>query len=214
MNLFFKNNKNRKALKKGFTLIELLITITMFVMITGIVLFNSNSFDSSVLLHNFAYDVALTIKQAQSYGVNVKENSIGIFDYDYGVYFDTVTADYRTHFILFNDVPPVNGVADKYYTNSASVSSCPTDNPECIQKYTIKNGSFIKSVCAGDDADHCTQVNQLSILFHRPNLGAEIYTNNQSINPQLYANIILSAKNGATTTIVVTKVGQIYIKKY
>ena len=50
--------------KSGFTLVELLVTITIFVILTGVVLVNSNSFDNSVLLNNFAYDVALTIKEA------------------------------------------------------------------------------------------------------------------------------------------------------
>ena len=66
--MFKKAKIKENNLKKGFTLVELLVTIVIFVIITGVVLVNSNKFDSSVLLHNFTYDVALTIKQAQTYG--------------------------------------------------------------------------------------------------------------------------------------------------
>ena len=78
-NIYQKQKINKKA---GFTLVELLVTISIFVILTGVVLFNSNSFDSTVLLNNFGYDIALTIKQAQSFGVNVREDNTGNFSSD------------------------------------------------------------------------------------------------------------------------------------
>ena len=55
----FRNIKIKKHnLNKGFTLVELLVTIVIFVIITGVVLINSNKFDNTILLDNLGYDVA------------------------------------------------------------------------------------------------------------------------------------------------------------
>lgn len=196
--------------RAGFTLVELLVTITMFVIITGVVLINSNTFDNTVLLHNFVYDVALTIKQAQIYGVNTLESGSGLFNTQlqgYGVYFDRSIPNGNTHFVLFNDTN-----SDKKYPD---VTTCLTDS-ECIQKYSMTKGTFIQSICVvGNSGGNCNEVNQLSILFIRPNPEALIFVNNgqsiQSPSPQ-YAKIILSSAGGATSSVVVTSVGQIYVK--
>jgi len=206
LKLFKKNITNNK---KGFTLVELLVTIVIFVILTGVVLVNSNQFDNSILLHNFAYDVALTIKQAQSYGVNVKENNFGTFDSSYGVYFnlDTSSDGSLTNYILF--------ASSSNDTAINTVLKCTTDS-SCLQKYTMTKGTQIDDICAGDDDLHCNSIKdtngQISIWFHRPSLDANISTG-QALDPQSYAKITLSATNGATSSVIVTKLGQIYIKE-
>ena len=219
--LSFLKRSNKKTIPKlvsGFTLVELLVTISIFVIITGVVLFNSKNFDNTVLLRDFTYDVALTIKQAQSYGVNVKESSLSTFDSSYGVYFDL--NQIATNFVLFNDLGNgIGGDPDKIYNNIDSVKSCPIDNPECIQKYSMKNGTHIQSVCAGSDETDCDGLgatNRLSILFQRPRLNALIYKikdDGQISTAQSYAKIILSSVDGITSTVVITSEGQIYVKK-
>ena len=59
-------------MNKGFTLIELLVCITIFVIMTALLLFKYGNFNQSVLLTNLAYDTALTIRTAQNYGLSVK----------------------------------------------------------------------------------------------------------------------------------------------
>ncbi len=200
-----RNKKTTPKLVSGFTLVELLITISIFVIITGVVLVNSKSFDNSVLLHNFAYDVAITVKQAQSYGVNISENNFGTFNSSYGVYFDLTQS--RTNFVLFNDIGTSPNL--KYDSN---LTSCLTSDSECIQKYSMIRGTSIQDICVGDNEGNCSSVNQLSILFQRPNLGAMIYKDNET-NNKSYAKIVLSSANGSTASVVVTSVGQIYVKK-
>lgn len=183
----------------------------MFVIITGVVLVNSNKFDSTILLHNFAYDVALTIKQAQSYGVNVRESSSGFFTSAYGVYFDLAEVGGNTNFVLFND-----------FNNSSSTNSVTTctAESECIQKYTMTKGTIIQSICAGADEIRCSDAKRISILFQRPSLEAKIYAYDINDSQILlsgslpsYAKIVLASTNGATSSVIVTSVGQIYIKK-
>jgi prepilin-type N-terminal cleavage/methylation domain-containing protein len=223
MKLFFKNKTNKKSLNKGFTLVELLVTITIFVIITGVVLVNSNKFDSTELLNNFTYDVALTIKQAQSYGVNARENNLGSFNTNlsgYGVYFNvdpaTGAGGSNTNFVLFNDISDNLGTGNPDKIYNGSITSCPTDSLECVQKYSIKKGLYIKNICAGASESTCdSSITKLSILFYRPNLAAFIYTVNGTFVsvPQSYAKITLASLDGATSSVVITAVGQIYVKR-
>jgi prepilin-type N-terminal cleavage/methylation domain-containing protein len=224
-NFFKKNNKIFKNSKKGFTLVELLITISIFVILTGVVLFNQKSFDSTILIKNLAYDIALTIRQAQTYGVNVKESqSAGKFS-SYGVYFDLdpVTGG-NQKFVFFAD----NGgdvfdgkqdsVLDKKFNGSMN---CLSNDVECVQKYSIKKNFYISNVCAGSDIDNCTsgnndQLDQLTLYFQRPNPDAFIYLDNDTsvTSNKNYAEVTISSTDGAaSSTIVVTNVGQIYVKK-
>jgi len=206
-----KIKKQKYNLKKGFTLIELLITIVIFVILTGVVLLNSNTFDNTILLNNLSYDIALTIKEAQSYGVNVAENSQGLFNTKtqaYGVYFNLDKNN--TNFILFNDLDSNHKYEDGDITN------CLASNSECIQKYTMRNGTHISGICVGSSESDCeihNGITELSILFYRPNLNAVIHTFPETIPPPTYAKITLSAANTATSSIVITSIGQIYVKK-
>jgi prepilin-type N-terminal cleavage/methylation domain-containing protein len=247
MNIFLKNKiyinnqgetLTKKKLNRGFTLVELLVTITMFVIITGVVLVNSNKFDSTVLLHNFAYDVALTVKQAQSYGVNVRESSVigvsnsSLFNYGYGVYFNTDptlgAGGSKTNYIFYNDTTnQINydnntiGGPDRMF--NGSLTSCTVDDLECLQKYSMQKGTHVERMCAGGlDQGSCDindnhSINILSILFYRPNLAALIYykadNSSSGLSTSTYARIVLASADGATSTVVVTSVGQIFVKE-
>ena len=47
--------KFKKDKKNGFTLVELLVTITIFVILTGVVLFSQSRFNSTIFLTNLAF---------------------------------------------------------------------------------------------------------------------------------------------------------------
>jgi len=187
--------------KAGFTLVELLVTIVIFVLVTGVVLVNANKFDNSVLLNNLTYDVALTIKQAQSYGANVKENNLGSFDTPYGVYFNLGQS--TTSFVLFTNNSSTTG----------SVTSCGVPS-DCVQRYTMRNGIYISDICTSFNNGPCNDpaTGQLSMVFVRPKLTAYIYAD-KSAQLQDYAKITLSSANDVTSSVIITKVGQIYVKK-
>ena len=188
--------------QKGFTLVELLVTISIFVILTGIVLFNQGKFNGSILLTNLAYDTALTIRQAQTYGVNVKEfNGSGNF-VPYGVAFDM---SFPKSFILFADLAS-DGI---YYTNSnpaclSSYSSPGTDG--CVSRYTIKNGNYIKDLCV----DGTCGLAKLYITFVRPNPDAKIIAGPVRPTNNL-AKIVLGNPDGSTRTVEVQSNGLIQI---
>lgn len=204
---------SRGKLLTGFTLIELMVTLTIFAITTGIVMFSQGKFDNSVLLTNLAYDVAITIRQAQTYGVNVREFGViagsGKF-VGYGVYFSFGTDGSDKQFNLFADA---NG---NYKFDGDFV--CNAGDIECVDKYIVKRGDKISAICAGADLSSLDcDISPLNITFKRPNPDAVILVNDDSYstaNRKNYAKIVISSADGsATRSVIVNRTGQIYVQQ-
>jgi len=152
---------------KGFSLIELVVVVAILTIITSVVLFNQSLFNSNVVLENLAYEIALTIRQSQFFGINVRQTDIGggSFEAGYGAFFDI---DNPTSFIFFADIDNDN----KF------------DNPgEIIETYSMTQNNYIKYLCADSRCDdpHFSDVQELSIVFHRPDPNAVIKTDSVSL---------------------------------
>jgi prepilin-type N-terminal cleavage/methylation domain-containing protein len=196
--------------KRGFTLIELLVTISIFVILTGVVIFNESKFNSTILLTNLGYDVALTIRQAQTYGINIKEfNDEGFLPY--GVHFDK-SDDAKKSFILFADVryDPIDRIAYPYgFDDLLDLSECQVDLG-CVSRYNIQRGNYISDLWVDDEP-----VDSLDIIFQRPNPDAIIISNGD-ISGTLggKAEIFLISSDGTgSTTISVQSNGLIEVLK-
>ncbi len=202
---------SKRNFKRGFTLIELLVTISIFVILTGVVIFNESKFNSTVLLTNLGYDVALTIRQAQTYGINVKEFNDVSGDknfFPYGVHFDK--NDAPKSFILFADVNYNNDDRIAYPYGSGGtldLSSCQVDLG-CVSRYNIQRGNSISDLRVDD-----VSVNSLDIIFQRPNPDA-IIISDASETGNVKAEIFLISSDGTgSTTISVQSNGLIEVSK-
>lgn len=182
----YYSNKNTK----GFTIIELMISVGIFAMMTSLLLAKYGNFNQGILLTNLAYDVALTIRNAQSYGLNVKSavRNDNRFEYPYGVNFTTGKT-----FIFFADV---NITPDFVYDEGADIN---------LSKTTIRTSSFIDKICVGTPT--CTDVLSLDIAFKRPNPDAII----NGVTANSYAEIVLKASDGSTKKVIVRSTGQIAV---
>jgi prepilin-type N-terminal cleavage/methylation domain-containing protein len=205
----FKSNSLKK---RGFTIIELIVSVTIFALMTTLVVSKYGSFNQTILLTNLAYDVALTIRNAQTYGLNVKSRPTAsspyttdstAYQYAYGVHFDKTTTiaasgnPYNRQMIFFSDIQD-----NQTYT--------PGQNEE-IATYVLKGGSVIDGICVKKVTDTtssaCTEsVDSLSITYKRPDPDA-IFTDPNVI----YAEITVKASNGLKRTIGVRKEGQIIV---
>jgi len=194
-----------KQTSRAFTLIELLVVMAIFMLITGIILANNTKFNSSALLGSLAYDVSLSIREAQVYGLSVqtfgsKFSATGYnIQVGYGIHFDATTP---TSYFLFAD-----SNANKYYDSADTV----------LQTYTVGTNHFIKSFCGinsygqqdcSDDGD--SPINHLDIVFFRPNPDANISPTNYG--PSSSAKIVVASPSGETRTITVQSTGQISVK--
>jgi len=179
---------------RGFTLVELLVTISLFAILTSIVIFSQSKFNGSVLLTNLAYDVALTVRQAQTFGVNVRETSAGVFDKAYGVHFDISDP---TYFILFAD----SSGDDREYT---------AESDSKVNSYSIKRGNKISDICVTSSGASDCEINKLDITFLRPDPDA-IFESDPTKSDITEAKIIISSVSGDKRNVLINSTGQISI---
>lgn len=191
---------------RGFTLIELLVTMSIFVFMTLLVISKYGAFNQSTFLTNTAYDVALTVHTAQTFGLSVKGTDYTVsgntntqgFDTAYGVDIDT-TAN-KSHFVFFADKNK-NGLYD-------------TASDDNLNDYNITHGAVISSMCVGTGPSDCsTIVPHVTLTFKRPNPDAIIYAYvSGSPTIEHYVQITLTASDGSNSRIVsIRQNGQINV---
>jgi prepilin-type N-terminal cleavage/methylation domain-containing protein len=198
------NLKNTR--ERGFTLVELMVTVGIFTVITGLLLARYTDFDRGIILTNLAYDVALTIRSAQSASINVKSVPVtsgfsGEFNYPFGVYF----TDNSTSFISF---------ADANYNENTDIGSYNTG--EEIATTNIKRGSRISDICAGTESSCNNSITELNIVFKRPDPIAHIVSvdsvNGRVVSENPYAEITVASSDGSTRKVIVRSTGQISVR--
>lgn len=192
--------KTPGAIQRGFTLIEMLVVTAIIVLVSSAILANSGRLGGQFILDNFAYDLALTLREAQQYGISV-QNFGGNFNVAYGVHFDSSSP---TTYVLFADATTPNGLYD---------------TGELVQSYTITRGFKIAAICSTASTigvEDCT-LTKLDVLFKRPEPDALISKNDASCllslpNCQATARIIMIAPRGNTKSIVIPANGQMSVQ--
>lgn len=185
---------------KGFTLIELLVSVAIITIITSIVLVNHNRFNGSIFLGNLAYDVALSVRQAQIFGLSVREFN-GTFDIGYGVHFDVTTPK---SFFIFADI-------DRNQRYNSSVDSV-------VDTLTITRGNSISKFCAtafgGSPVEKCSDsgspITTLDVSFNRPDPEAIIKDNIGTSYSS--ARVEIMSSTGDTRNVIVEQTGQISVQ--
>ena len=195
---------------KGFTLIELLVVCAIIIVITAIVLVDNNKFGGEVTLENLAYDIALSVRQTQVYGIAVERFGTSNFSAGYGMHFSLSSP---TTYILF---------ADEDGTGIYDPNTSPS---EIVDTDTIQQGYAITGLCVIPNtggSQTCNSVSEVDILYVRPEPEAYISASqsgsppsciqNQSANCNYEAQITLTAPDGVTRTVVVDATGQISVQ--
>ena len=203
---------------KGFTLIELLVVGAIIIIITTLFLLRQSKFDSSTILRSLAYSIALSMRQAQVYGVSVQGSSQGssvTYASGYGLYFSAASP---VSYILFAD-----------FNNNGQYNS-----GEDIKAFSLNNGYRISEICAlnslkncsgQDDSTGAKTIDTLSVVFRRPNPDACISTTALPPLPspgsgsgvcgpgatQTFASayIQINTQNGTTRSVTVSNTGAI-----
>ncbi|MBL1434266.1 type II secretion system protein [Candidatus Wolfebacteria bacterium] len=198
-------------LKKGFTLIELLVSIGIMIVITSVALVQHNQFNETLALTNLAYEVGLSVRQAQVFGISVREfdgsSRVGSAeDFLYGVHFEYDPGN-RAEYVLYADL---NG--DQAFTNDT----------EIVETTTITRGNYVDRFCGirAGVATCSTGLNSvgalesLSIQFRRPNPDAVIVGRTPSgISSYESAIIVLQSPDGVSERCVrIRPTGQVSIE--
>ena len=197
------------GMNRGFTVVELLVSMAIFVTMTSVIVAKYGSFNQSTLLTNTAYDVALVVRLAQTYGLSVKsttQTGTPNFSLPYGVDFN----EGQTSLVLFADSDPTNAPNGLYGVSDAVINT-----------YQIIRGAKILSLCVGIDADNChdldNSVSKLDVSFLRPNPEAKIcgtFVGGQvDCTTYSYAEVVISSTDDSTRTIVIRQNGQISVQR-
>lgn len=139
---------------RGFTLVELMVTVAIVVLVTGIALVRYGSFNNSVLLKSQAYEIALDLRAAQTYGVSVSGQNAGELYSAYGLYFDLSTPN---SYQLFQDE---NG-------------NRTMDTGEAVGETYLIDPRFTLSAITTDGS--CSSPTRAAVTFERPNFDAQVY---------------------------------------
>jgi len=168
---------------KGFTIIELVVTTSILVIITTLIFANYPKFRENISLKKTAQEIALAVRQAQTYGLGVREfqPGTGIFP-GYGVHF----VKNSDSFILFADVNGNN----------------------IIESFKIQTGETISDLCVNTTS--CGH-NTIDIIFFRPKPLVTIKADGSSSGIS-DAEIKIISPGGQIKTIVILSSGQISVK--
>lgn len=189
---------------KGFSLMELLVVTAIFVTISGIVLANHSRFGGQVVLENIAYDIALSVRHAQLYGIAVRRFGT-VFGVGYGMHFGAATT-----YQLYADTLNGNGVYE--CPDPGNQATC-----ELVESTTIVGGHQITSLCvrASGNATFTCAKSALDILFKRPEPDAYIRATTGSVpDGALYeaAQIVITSPRGQQKAVIIENTGQISVQ--
>lgn len=207
----------RRFFKKGFTLLELLVVVGIVFVVGGVLLVTSSQFDTGIFLTNLAYDVSLSIREAQTSAMNVREfkpnTASATFRTGYGIYFYKNNADgsrNATDYIMFADLIPSNAS-----TGDFSYSGDSNGGAEFMKKFSTKRGNRISRFCGIllNGVEHCSVTGgilTLSIVFVGDSPDAHFKSDTGSVYKA--AKIYFGPpQGGQARAIRIEKSGQIWV---
>lgn len=195
---------------KGFTIIELMVSIAIMVIILAVILVNYKKFDSGIVMTNLAYDVALSIRTAQTYGISTRGAKVSgatEFDRPYGINFEINPDDPSSvnKYLLFADTN-----LNRSYDEVDSLTAT---------KYNIRGSYYIKDLCWLDSstpsAVKTCGMRSADITFLRPDPDALIYVSGEAQDALSALEIHIGSTQDASAIRVITvrPTGQISVRQ-
>ncbi len=194
-----KMEKSNKKIKKnrGMTYVELIVVLSIFSIMTSIVLFDYGKFQENVDIKVLANDIALKIVEAQKSSTSGKWNSNALSGWkpSYGIHFDLSS---NKNFIYFTDLDN-----NTFYED-------PGCTGECLDQITITRGNIVSNLEVIGTGCPATVTN-LNITFKRPDSSAIITSDPALACDISYARITVSSPKLLNAKIQVYPSGRIQI---
>ncbi len=188
-------NRHSRVFERGFSLIEMMSVSAIFIILSSVVLANNTRFGSVIALQNLAHSIALSIREAQVYGLATLQYGSQQFDTGYGMRFSLGNT-----YILYADLN----------------SDGNWDSGETLKSITINGGYSITQLCA--PIDSCG-IATLDIIFKRPEPdacisadGSTTLVNNNCTSAIQRGMITIMSNGGDTSRVVVESTGQISVQ--
>jgi hypothetical protein len=184
----------------GFTLVELIISVSIITLFGMLLLIKHDQFGESIALNNLAYETGLALREAQVFGISVREQTGGEFAYAYGVHFDYSSPD---RFVSFIDSHPV-------LTESSSPDGrYIAGQDELLNTYMIGRGNYIEDICVlNGGTESCEKT--VDVTFLRPEPDANFFIEGGGSADTVL--IKLRTPKGLTKQVSVNTTGQISVE--
>jgi len=208
---------------RGFSLIELLVTTSIFIIISVVVLVNYPEANGRIALRLLAQKMALSIREAQVYGVSVRVTESGKFP-DYGMFIPIGSGDQYT---LFADID-ADGILDDNQSCSGEAGAA---FGECVERYTITGQNRILAICYDLDPEeamnpgqncntqHAKSLSALTVLFRRPNpeamMTGSVSSESGTVDNVAEAYVVLGRTGDEPSrnkVVMITSTGQISVR--
>lgn len=190
-------------LRYGFGLVELLVSISVMILVTGLILTQHSSFNSGVLLRSQAYDIGLRLREVQLSAVGA-QGAGGTSGYrlQYGARFNVGASSGYT-------VLSTPNTASNWHLNYSTVGAAGIIDPRfqiiCIMRVT---GGV-------DDLCDSGATAETFILFRRPNFDAIFFNQNGTVisNSVSAVKIVIGFRGASDGRVItVTRSGQISVE--
>ncbi len=208
--------------ERGFTLIELMVALAIIVVILGAALSSQSSFNRTLVLANTAYDLGLTVRYVETYGIGTRVTTTNP-NVGYGLHFDAGTPG---SFAMFADSAPAWG--GSCHTSPSTIVGAPDAVPgDCaynapgapdgppVATYNLNNGITIANFCAqsfsGTSCETGTTpaISTLDITFARPNPTAYFALNGTYAPSVSHACVALRSPSGSLRYVEIEQTGVI-----
>lgn len=173
---------------RGFSLLELLVVMAIITVITGMMITTQSSFNKTLIVSNTAYDIALTFRYVETYGISSRGVS-GVAGVGYGLHFDRNSPG---SFISFTDTSAVVDPSKCHGTPpsgdvgapDAKKGNCVYEQGEWTKDYALGNGIVVSDFCAYSSGSGWSCANSqgsgltsLDVVFVRPDPNPFIFVN-------------------------------------
>jgi type II secretory pathway pseudopilin PulG len=202
------NELKSKILKlnQGMSYIELIVVLSIFSVMTSVLIFNYGDFQIKIDLKNLASDIALKAVQAQKSSLSglfppFPQQSLVTITWkpSYGLYFNLATDN--KSFLYFVDIN----------NNNTFDGTVCTD--ECLDKILITKGNSISRIdlfYQGDATPH--PFNDLTVSFVRPSSNAVFRSTSTIASTVSYAQItVVPSRSNSVSLIKIYSSGRIQI---
>jgi prepilin-type N-terminal cleavage/methylation domain-containing protein len=203
---------------RGYSLAEMLIVFAIIGILSIIVINGQNDFNRSLTITDSAYTVALSVRQAQTFGLSSRRYGGTNNNAAYGAYFAIASPK---SYLLYIDLLSSPRTKEAWCKQKTSTPAVPDDQPgnclydsttETFQNFTFSRGFTITKLCGREvssgtlrcSTDTSNPLTAIDMVFLRPNSDSIITgTISGASAVQLKdANIVLSAPSGAGSRLI------------
>ncbi len=209
------------TLKRGVTVVELLIVLAIIGVLTVVMTTSHTTFNRTILLSYTAYDVALTIRSAETYGLGTRVTSSDMLsNTGYGIHITPNSASFT--FFADENTPSNSNQCHQLRTGAdgsepdAIAGNCAYDgDSEKVQLYTLGNGMKITNVYgyrpgAATPRDEVGAGQSLDMVFARPNPKAFMSYMGAYVEGAS-ACLEIASPQGGTSHVYVGSTGQVTV---